>query len=420
MRVRHSPKLTVYALLAATGIALGLLSGRPALAAFAAPFSLYVIWALGSRSALAVSGDAGAGRGRLIEGERTPVEVRLAVQGAARVDVALPVPAGVALESPGVGVRPSDGRAEVALDLRAERWGAYRLGPLTVRAWDPLGTQVLEVALGGQFPVRVYPAPGRVRALLSPRATGALTGSRRSAARGDGIEYADVSQYVPGDPIRAVNWRASGRRGELYVTRRHPERNADVVLLIDGLGQVGGGDGQTLDDAVRVAAALAAPHLHARDRVAVVGLGTGVWWLQGALGVRQLYRIVDMLIESQAAVGFSWRDTSQIDRRVLPAGALVLAVSPLLARRSARVLLELRARGHDVAVVEIAPDRFDAPAADRDAALARRIWLLSREAQRRRLHAHGIAVARFDGPPTLDRAVQEVNRWRATAQRRTA
>ncbi|MDP3771469.1 MAG: DUF58 domain-containing protein, partial [bacterium] len=42
-----------------------------------------------------------------------------------------------------------------------------------------------------------------------------------------------------GDRLRQVNWRASLRLGTLYVTQHHRERNADVVLMVDTLAEVG-------------------------------------------------------------------------------------------------------------------------------------------------------------------------------------
>ena len=44
-------------------------------------------------------------------------------------------------------------------------------------------------------------------------------------AKGDGIEFADIRPFVPGDRVRRINWRASARRPGLWVNESHPERN---------------------------------------------------------------------------------------------------------------------------------------------------------------------------------------------------
>jgi len=81
-----------------------------------------------------------------------------------------------------------------------------------------------------------------------------------------------------------------------------------------------------------------------------------------------------------------------------------------------RALLDLRARGFDVAVVEISPVPF-APAAPGEAeGLAHRLWLLERAALRYRFEAAGVPVAEWrDGSP-LARPMEEVSAYRRHAR----
>ena len=69
--------------------------------------------------------------------------------------------------------------------------------------------------------------------MLAPLETQVFVGNQVSRARGDGIEFADIREWAPGDRVRSINWRASARRGELWVNQQHPERNTDVVLFLD-------------------------------------------------------------------------------------------------------------------------------------------------------------------------------------------
>ena len=79
--------------------------------------------------------------------------------------------------------------------------------------------------------VHVLPGIARLRALLAPARTQAALGTRRSPARGDGLELAELRPYVPGDQLRRMHWRATARTGSPYVADRHPERSPDVVLF---------------------------------------------------------------------------------------------------------------------------------------------------------------------------------------------
>ena len=90
-----------------------------------------------------------------------------------------------------------------------------------------------------------------------------------------------------------------------------------------------------------------------------------------------------------------------IPRRTLPPNALVIALSPLLDQRSVGALLDLRARGYDLAVIDVSPVPFIARPQSGLDAVAYDIWALRRDALRHRLQRAGVAVAewqRRDGP----------------------
>ena len=75
-------------------------------------------------------------------------------------------------------------------------------------------------------------------------------------------------------------------------------------------------------------------------------------------GLVQLYRIVDSLLDTQIVLSYYWKEIDVIPRRTLPPNALVLALSPLLDPRSVGALIDLRARGHDLAVIDVSPVPF--------------------------------------------------------------
>jgi uncharacterized protein (DUF58 family) len=138
--------------------------------------------------------------------------------------------------------------------------------------------------------------------------------------------------------------------------------------------------------------------------VGLVSLGGELRWLTGSLGTRQLYRIVEVLFSSEVKPSFRWKGVTHVPRRLLPARAMVIALSPLLDERGIRALLDLRARGYDLVVLEISPVG-DAPPDD----LAVRLWRLQRDALRARFEALGIAVARWEPQHAgVDLAIQEV------------
>jgi uncharacterized protein (DUF58 family) len=420
----HAPKLGGYAGVGALALLGALAAGRPELAVCALPFVLLPALALASARDPGVRVSSSLDVERALQGDE--VELHLVVASAGRVerlDVALPPAPGLELvegRNP-VSLRlPAGGTEEVRLRLRGRRWGAYAVGRVAVRAADPL-RQVFHESEGGTAQqLRLYPRPEALRALVRPAATQASAGHQVARQKGEGIEFADLRPFVPGDRIRRVNWRATARRQALWVNDRHVERNAHVVLLVDALAEVGPEQGGTLDLSVRAAAGLADRYLRERDRVGLVTFGGVLNWLQPGGGLTQLYRIVDAMLDTRTVLTYAWRDLELLPRRTLPPQALVLGVTPLLDGRGTRALLDLRGRGFDLAVIEVAAEPFVAPGGSPEARLAHRIWALEREATRGALRGAGVAVVRWDGTAALAGAVEEVRAFRRFARRVSA
>jgi len=416
-----SPRVAGLLAVAGAGAVAALASGRPELAVLAAPLLLFAGVGLALAQRPRVSASIELDRDRLLEGERARATVTLANHGASRAEVELLLAGSalLALEPPGpvlVGVAPG---ATTTLELTAlaRRWGAHSVGPALVRVRDPLGIRAWSGQLGGRLALRAFPREQRLRELVAPLATQPFLGSHVARVRGEGIEFADVRPFAPGDRARQVNWRATARRGALYVTERHPEHASDVVLLLDTFAEARGGAGGTLDAAVRAAAALARAHLARRDRVALVDFGGTLHWLEPAFGTAQLYRIVDALLASEIAFSYAWRAVESIPRRVLPPTGLILAITPLLDERSLRLLADLRRRGADVTVIEVSPFAHTPPGRTESDAVAHRLWRLQREAIRARLQSLGIGVAVWEEDAMLGPALEGVNRFRRSARR---
>jgi uncharacterized protein (DUF58 family) len=414
-----SPRLAAYAGLAAVGLLAGLALGRVELIALAAPFALAAVAGASLARDPEIEAALTLDRERALEGEEVRATLELRSRpGSDRVDVLLPLrpelrtsarnPRAVALSS---GVPRT-----LEIPLRCERWGAFAVGPVLVRARDRLGFHSWEARLGGQAPLRVYPSVEALHTLLPPLDTQVFVGNQVSRARGDGIEFADVREWKPGDRMRRVNWRASARRDGLWVNDQHPERNTDVVLFLDTFADVGSAGRGTLDLTVRAATSLAHRYLQRKDRVGLVSFGGYLSWLLPASGTRQLYRIVDSLLQMDIVLSFAAKGVDVLPPRTLPPKALVLALTPLLDPRSAAALLDLRARGFDLIVIEVSPVPFVDPGNGELAKLAYRIWRLSRESLRARYEQAGVPVVEWlDGVP-LDVPLEEVAAFRRYAR----
>jgi uncharacterized protein (DUF58 family) len=411
-----SPRLVTYTGLAAFALVAGLVLGRVELVALAAPFALAAVVGAAVAREPELRGGIALDRERALEGDEVHATIELAsTTGVDRVDLFVPLPDELRARRGNPQAVAVDGTREVTLTLACERWGAFALGPVLVRVRDRFGFHSWEGTVGSGQPLRVYPTVETLRTMLAPLETQVFVGNQVARTRGDGIEFADIREWERGDRLRRINWRASARRGELWVNEQHPERNTDVVLFLDTYTDVRRGGRGTLDLTVRAAASLAHRYLQRKDRVGVVSFGGFLSWLMPASGTRMLYRIVDSLIQMDIVLSFATRGIDLLPPRTLPPKALVLALSPLLDARSAGALLDLRARGFDLVVIEVSPVPFVRPATDELSRLSYRLWRLTREALRARYEEAGVPVIAWEDGQALNVVLEEVTAFRRYA-----
>ena len=408
--MKPEPRVVGYTALGALGLLVGLAASEPAAGAFGAAFLLPVVYGLATRRPALPVSDIALSHDRVLEGDAVEVRLELAAKGTVDwLELEFCVPARARLlegtERLVLGLGAGDVRT-LRYRIQYPRWGVYPVG--TVRL---LGAHRLFMIRSSakrdptRF-VRAYPRLERLRRLVKPLATRPASGSRPAAVSGEGIEFAELREFRAGERVRRVNWRASARHGQLLVSDRLPERSSDVVLFLDSLTEAATDEESTLDVAVRAVATLAGEYLRQRDRVGLLTFGGELEWVLPSATARQHYRVIDAVLSSESARLFRWRDLSLIPRRVLPPQSLIVALTPLLDWRMNRVLLNLRARGYDLALIEVDPLRFAEQTRAMYGEQAWRVWLLERELIRNQFLRAGVPVSRWSGGAPLAAAVE--------------
>jgi uncharacterized protein (DUF58 family) len=311
------------------------------------------------------------------------------------------------------GLEVVDDRADArtrTLVLRPTRWGAFDVGTVAARTTDPLRLWRREVLLSSPVSLKVHPTPQRLRSAIVATDLQPFVGQHTSRARGDGFDFADLRPYAIGDRSGAVNWRASARRGALMVNDRHPDRTGDVVLLLDTFGTMKDERVDALDRAVQTLSALARAYERTHDRVGLLTFGGHLRWLRPGSGRANLARVIDGMLDTERLLTDAWADTLRVPVGAIPPRSLLVAVTSLDHDTGVHTLLDLRARGFDVAVLTVEPRA-------EGGANAQRLDALLRDARRRRLERFGVSVASADGG--IAAAVEEVNAWRRRMSRST-
>ncbi len=289
-----------------------------------------------------------------------------------------------------------------AVAVSAERWGRYpvRVEINTVGRGGLLsGTAMVDAAEITVFPLTPPQSTPLPHTELLDR-----LGTHLTRHTGRGVEYADIRAYVPGDPLRAVNWPVSARRGSLHVTQRLTDRAADMVVLVDAYAQPSGPATRATERTVRGAAQVVQAALRNGDRAGIVRLGDRrPRWLGVDIGQRQFYRVLDAVL---GAGGSSETTTGTLaPRAAVPPGAVIIAFSTMLDTEFTSALIDLRKRGHTVLAVDVLPGSPFEGAPD---PLVARLWALQRSAMYRDMATIGVDVAPWPKDRPLEQAMRLV------------
>ncbi|HEY3869919.1 MAG TPA: DUF58 domain-containing protein [Actinocrinis sp.] len=290
--------------------------------------------------------------------------------------------------------------------LNPTRRGDRRPDRVTLRLFGPLGLAGRQVWCQVPWRLRVLPSFESRRHLPSRLAQLHETDGRTPVlVRGQGSEFDSLREYVLGDDVRSIDWRATARRNDVVVRTWRPERDRHVVIVLDtgrtSAGRVG--DVPRLDSAMDAALLLAALATRAGDRVDLLAYDQRAQAsVTGALPGRTLATFSDAmatlepsLIELNAR-GLVDHLVTRVRRRSLvvlltsiDTAAITEGLLPLIARLTSRHKVVL-ASVADPRVAQLATARGDADAVF--AAASAELAISTRRKTAEELSRHGVHV----------------------------
>jgi uncharacterized protein (DUF58 family) len=155
---------------------------------------------------------------------------------------------------------------EFGYALRCARRGVYQVGPLVAVAQDPLGLFTRETVVCEPFELLVHPRVELVsdRPLVRAHEDPPI---RPPVSRPwpSGSEFYGMREYVPGDDVRRIVWRAAARTGTLMVKEFEQGITDKITLVLDTDRGSHSRDGEHLSESfetgIRVVASLGVRHL---------------------------------------------------------------------------------------------------------------------------------------------------------------
>lgn len=205
---------------------------------------------------------------------------------------------------------------------------------------------------------------------------GFVTGLHRSPYKGFSVEFAEHRQYMPGDPLKHIDWKVYGKTDRFYVKEYEEETNLRGYVLLDASASMGyASDGMSkLEYARYLAAAIIYLMLKQQDSAGLLVFDNAVRdFVAPRSNPRQLHTLLSLLDGSEASsetdIGLVLHELAGRMRR----RGLVMLISDLLdePERVMPGLRHFRHLKHEVIVFHVldpaeAEFRFDADATFRD------------------------------------------------------
>lgn len=183
-----------------------------------------------------------------------------------------------------------------------------------------------------------------------------FAGEYRSLFKGQGMEFAEVREYQPGDEVRAIDWNVTARMGRPFVKRYVEERELTIMLAIDVSGSSRFGTRARFKHelAMEMAGVLALTAVRNNDRVGTMLFSDRVEHaLPPRKGRKHALRLIrDLLTNTPRSQGTSI--TAAVDRlmRLLPHRSVIFLCSDFLTPDLEKPLARLAQR-HDVIAVTL-------------------------------------------------------------------
>ena len=395
----RDPRVVAYGVVAVALVGVALATGEPVLAAGAAPFVVVLMMALRDLQPRDIDVSVAASSLTPLEGDDVTLTITVPRQPGVSTHVELELgPSWDAEDRDQLHLMaPPDGTDAVLPAVAQPRWwGRTSVGAVLVTHRDPEGLVLWEQRTTVDAAFRVLPPPTKVRELLPPPMSHALIGVHSSRLVGDGFDFAELRPYQDGDRLRDINWAATARYGEPHVNRRHPERNGDVVLVLDTYTDAMGGHSEVLQAviarAARAAWSICRLHLQAHDRVGLVARGRIGRTVPLGGGDRARYRLLEAMLDIGGSVADGRAEGVPAGRLRIPPAALVIALTTLVDERAVRDLIALHAGGRAVVAVVIdVMDDLPAPI-DQASDAAMRLFAAALHLHRDRLVKEGVPV----------------------------
>ncbi len=210
--------------------------------------------------------------------------------------------------------------------------GHYHLGPVKLRVKDAFDLFYNEKSEESLHSFSVFPQIEVLEEqIIKSRAPKLLSGAMPLNVIGAGTEFYSLREFVPGDSLRSVNWKALAKKGKMMVNETVREDVMDVILLVDAreVSAVGGGRDTPLEMSCRAAATYAKQLLDERNNVALMIYGDTVDRVDLDRGEHHLFKILTSLSSAKPQGNLKLEIVLKDTLPYIPSGSPIILFSSL-------------------------------------------------------------------------------------------
>ena len=210
--------------------------------------------------------------------------------------------------------------------------GHYHLGPVKMRVKDAFDLFYNERIEESIHSFSVFPQIEVLEEqVITSRAPKLLSGAMPLNVIGTGTEFYSLREFVPGDSLRSVNWKALAKKGKMMVNETVREDVMDVILLVDAreVSAVGGGRDTPLEMSCRAAATYAKQLLDERNNVALMVYGDTIDRIDLDRGEHHLFKILTGLSSAKPQGNLKLEIVMKDLLPHLPSGSPIILFSSL-------------------------------------------------------------------------------------------
>jgi uncharacterized protein (DUF58 family) len=187
---------------------------------------------------------------------------------------------------------------------------------------------------------------------------GFVAGLHKSPYKGFSVEFSEHRQYMPGDPLRHVDWKVYAKSDKFYVKEYEEETNLRAYIALDASGSMGYASGgiTKFTYGKHLAAALAYLMLRQQDSVGLTLFDTSIRkHIPPHASPRQLHTLLRELADATPAMETNIHESLKAMTERIRRRGLIIVISDLFDDHKATLtaLKYFRHRKHEVIIFHV-------------------------------------------------------------------